>query len=398
MAATGQPPPQNQDAEDALLGGMILHGEPGVAEAARLVTTGDFYNPRNATVFDALVRAWRAGAKPTVDVALDGLRAASLHPDAAWLLDCVNFAGAVDTNAKLIVADRVRRQLLAMNHELREGAYSQAVDPYALIERVMGFLASVNAPSGKPSEDVHQLDDFLDAPESDEAEWVVPGLFRRDWRVMVVGGEGSGKSLLARQIVMTAAQGIHPLAFDAMPPIRTLLVDLENPRGALAGSCRKMRGYVNGRYERGQAWVWHRPGGFDLRSRALRAEFEANLALAKPDLVCIGPVYKSFTKAAGETDEQATAEVQSTLDDLRTRHSFALFMEHHAPQEHAGHRNMRPFGSSLWLRWPELGIGMVPENPDGDRTMELTRWRGDRMPNEWPKRLEQGTQWPWVGA
>src|SRR5690606_19978943 len=108
---------------------------------------------------------------------------------------------------------------------------------------------------------------------------------------------------------------------------------LENPDDAITGSCRKIRATIDqDDYEPGRAWIWHRPGGFDLRSRALRAEFEANLALVRPDLVCLGPLYKAYQRKANEQDEQASAEVQATLDDLRTRYGFALLLEHHAPQ------------------------------------------------------------------
>jgi replicative DNA helicase len=121
----------------------------------------------------------------------------------------------------------------------------------------------------------------------------------------------------------------------------------------------------------------------------------------QPDLVCLGPLYKAYQRKGTETDEQAVAELQATFDDLRTRYGFTLLLEHHAPQmDSGGHRHMRPYGTSLWLRWPDLGLGMErddPDNPD-NRAVTLRRWRGDRMTNSWPKRLEQGIQFPWVGA
>ena len=124
---------------------------------------------------------------------------------------------------------------------------------------------------------------------------------------------------------------------------------------------------------------------------------EANIATCRPDVVCLGPLYKAYSRKPNETDEDATREVQETLDDLRTRYGFALLLEHHAPQDTGGHRVMRPYGSSLWLRWPEIGIGMERMYPQTEqRDVELKRWRGDRMTNDWPKALLPGLQWPWV--
>lgn len=394
--------PYDAEVERAVVGAMLSLPTTYIPDAARLLRPGDFYDPTAATAFDVIVRLWRHGHEVDVTAVASRMREQGRDPGWQWFLDATKVASGVTANAETIIKHRARRQILAAVTEAREGALSTGIDPFALIDRIGAHLATINAPTGRPSDDLHRLDDWLDDPDSDESEWVIPGLFRRDWRVIVVGGEGSGKSLLARQMTMAAAQGIHPLTFDAMAPIRTLLVDLENPRGALAGSCRKMRGFVDpATYQRGESWVWHRPGGFDLRTRALRAEFEANVALARPDLVCIGPMYKAYSKDAREADEQAVVEVQTAIDDLRTRYGFAVFMEHHAPQaDSGGHRHMRPYGSSFWLRWPELGIGMVKADPqnEADRTTGLARWRGDRMANEWPKRLVQGTTWPWVGA
>ncbi len=146
------------------------------------------------------------------------------------------------------------------------------------------------------------------------------------------------------------------------------------------------------------AHLWTRPGGIDLRARKDRNEFVAVLNRTRPDLVCLGPVYKSYRVKAKETDEQVAAEVQAILDDLRTRFEFALFIEHHAPHGDSSSRNVRPFGSSLWLRWPEFGLALR-QNREMPKSLDVGRWRGDRVqPNGWPDRLDrQGHGFPWVG-
>lgn len=58
-------------------------------------------------------------------------------------------------------------------------------------------------------------------------------------------------------------------------------------------------------------------------------------------------------------------------------------------------REMRPYGSSLFLRWPEIGIGLKPDGEQGD--LWVGRWRGDRLENNWPDKLVRGQIWPWVG-
>ena len=210
--------------------------------------------------------------------------------------------------------------------------------------------------------------------------------------------EGVGKSELARQVVTCAAYGLHPFTVDPIPAVPALLVDLENPRelvrrrlGTLAETAHRAA-----KGDREPLTLWHRPGGIDLRRRSDRVAFEDVLRRRRPKLVAFGPVYKSYTRTGRESDEQVAAEVQAILDDLRTRYSFALILEHHAPGASGGVRDLRPFGSSLWLRWPEYGIKLTP---DRERPGSLTvgRWRGDRSEAAWPDRLDRSDLWPWCG-
>jgi replicative DNA helicase len=199
---------------------------------------------------------------------------------------------------------------------------------------------------------------------------------------------------------MAAAQGIHPLHFEPIEPQRTLIVDLENPDDSILGVCEPIRGQavarVRGDYDPDRAWLWHEPAGIDLRSRRGRSDLEAVVAHVRPSLVCLGPLYKAYRVTARESDELAASEVMAVFDDLRTRYSFALLLEHHAPKGSGKARELMPYGSSLWLRWPEIGLQLRPKTPDG-AVMQVGRWRGDRLENSWPVEIERSTGWPWRG-
>jgi replicative DNA helicase len=71
-------------------------------------------------------------------------------------------------------------------------------------------------------------------------------------------------------------------------------------------------------------------------------------------------------------------------------------METHAPHGGSFGRDLRPFGSSVWLRWPEFGIG-IHTDPDDDRNYLLKHWRGPRDVRPWPSVLCRGAgPWPWT--
>jgi replicative DNA helicase len=223
---------------------------------------------------------------------------------------------------------------------------------------------------------------------------------------VLVAAEGVGKSVLFRQIAIAAAQGIHPLSFDPMKevPPRTLIIDLENPEDAIVDVCKPIRDEALGRagadYDPDKAWLWWVPQGMDLRSRAGKAKLEAVIEHVRPEVVALGPLYKSYAVAANERDEQAALEVMRTFDDLRTRYKFALLLEHHAPKGSGGaSRELTPYGSSLWLRWSEIGLTMNPlgDDPEDLSLMRLGRFRGDRVEHAWPNRVRRSKPWPFQG-
>lgn len=101
----------------------------------------------------------------------------------------------------------------------------------------------------------------------------------------------------------------------------------------------------------------------------------------------LGPSYKL---AGGDpTSEEVARKVTAVLDQLRAAYGFALVLEAHSPHgQQGGTRPKRPYGASLWLRWPEFGLHL-------DAHGSLTHWRGARDERDWPLALKRGGEWPW---
>lgn len=147
-----------------------------------------------------------------------------------------------------------------------------------------------------------------------------------------------------------------------------------------------------------------RPGGIDIRKRQDRTLLHRVCEQVQPDLICIGPLYKIHRPDQREDDESAAVRCQQILDDLRVRFDCALILEHHAPKGNANSRQLVPFGSSAWLRWPEFGWKLIPHNvqhgkdhPEG-KSLRLGTFRGDRVPIDKPTRFDRGGPghpWPW---
>jgi replicative DNA helicase len=214
--------------------------------------------------------------------------------------------------------------------------------------------------------------------------------------MFVVGREciPTHNSELAAQVAVAAAAGIHPFTGQPIDPHRVLVVDLEN--GDYQMRCRYRRidavvSAIGGVWDHARLMVEIRDEGVDLRQGDDVAWLDRLLAAARPDLVCIGPLYKMHRDRM--EDEQAARLLAHTLDTLRVRHNCALLIEAHSghAEELGGRRKVRPRGSSLFLGWPNVGIGLRPHQDAVDmerpNLVEVKHWRGAREAREWPRVL-----------
>lgn len=258
-----------------------------------------------------------------------------------------------------------------------------------------------------PAEDARPLDlapdlwDFI-ACGDEPYDWLVPGLLERMDRLMLTGFEGLGKSMLTRQIAVCVAAGLHPFTFEEIPPARVLMIDCENTERQSRRKFRRLA-ETSVRYRRrvpsGGLRLIHRPDGLDLTRGDDPDWLIERVTAHQPDLLVIGPFYKLHESNANE--ELQTRKVTVVLDTIRAQAGCALVIEAHAGHgEQGSKRSPRPTGSSLLLRWPEFGFGLVPAGEPPSRFVDVKGWRGPRDERDWPQALAWGKpdQWPWVVA
>lgn len=246
------------------------------------------------------------------------------------------------------------------------------------------------------------LDEFCDQPLPAE-QWVIPDLLARGDRLVLTGYEGLGKSVLIRELAVCAAAGFDPFTRQDFPPVRVTFLDLENPARTMVRVLSSLRTAVGkyGRNTGARFMVRRHPKGLDVAKPADRAYLHMVCDTFRPDLLVIGPVYKMYVGGSGDREEDLARTVTSLLDELRERYDCAVILEHHSPHGAAGQRrDVRPFGSSLWRRWPEFGFGLVPSEGCrvDERWVDVVPWRGSREDRPWPKTLGSGgvSGIPWV--
>jgi replicative DNA helicase len=360
-------------------------------DALYQITAAEFYDQRLGSIFAAIEAAHARGA--VIDpVTISEASGEAVETLRAMIAD-TPIVVTVDAHAEVIRHLALCRRALSVAEQLREVAGDR---DYA---RLVEFVDKI---PGQFANQYQQIEPGIEAQELSvmqfEHRWLIDGLMERADRWMVTGGEGRGKSTWLRQFAIMSASGIHPFRRHRIKPLKVLIVDLENSESQVSRSLQGLLSRAGEEYRPGSCFVKCRPQGMDLASRADVRWLDGLLSFHKPDLLVFGSLYKAYRGADGRSkgSEESAEMVANALDELRVRHDCALLIEAHAPHgEGADRAGLRPAGSSLWLRWPEVGFGLkVGGNGDAD----VVQWRGirdrDRIA-EWPKVFARGRVWPW---
>lgn len=373
----------NQLAEEQLIGAMLIYG---VASIERHVGPEHFYDPSLQRIYVEASRLHDANEPETPEVigladGCDPYQLTNLLCDAAPESSIPKLAAAVVTASD-------RRKMATLGEQiLRQSAIVD--DPY----HMWSSLTERFTPGGGiEHEPAPMLADLMAREFEVESEWVVPSVLRPGWRMMLVAAEGLGKSTLLRQMAVAVGYGIHPFANDlAIKPRKTMIIDVENPPEIIQAEIRPM--VDAGEHNDAGTGGIHNialeslTAGVDLRDRRDRLRLEGFFDDHRPELLVIGPLYKMYRSRPGENDEQVAKEIQDILDDWRRKYGMAILIEHHAPHGSGGSlRQWRPAGSSLWLRWPELGLFLAVSDR-GRRYTDLSHWRYPRTSVELPSQL-----------
>ncbi|KAK1548461.1 hypothetical protein Q3G72_025016 [Acer saccharum] len=261
--------------------------------------------------------------------------------------------------AHVIHSDHVRRQATALLTSARSVLADRAVDPVStmsLHHRELGEL--LDETTDDEDEPGMLLGDIL-AMET-TYDWIVPDLLERKDRLIVTGPEGSGKSMLVRQLAVCAAAGLHPFTYQQHEPCSVLVIDVENTRQQWQRKTMwAAKAAQFGRRDPRQHLTVINHGRINLVDAAHEALVHRWVDRYKPDLLAIGPLYK-LTSGAITTDDDA-APLIAALDGLRDR-GLTLVMEAHTGHATGGggDREPRPRGSSALMGWPEFGFGIFP--------------------------------------
>jgi len=401
--------PYDITAEQAVLGSMMLSAA-AAQECLAALTADDFARPAHQLVF-AFIRAAVHASEPADSVAIlarvqeaGELSRIGGAPYLHTLIQSVPVAASGGYYARTVRDRAVRRRLLEAGRRITALATSAAEDAHGLTEQAVRETEAVRDAGQADDVTTPTITEFLAVSEDDTYDWVVPGLLERGDRFILTGIEGLGKSTLFRQIGVTVAAGLNPFSQAMIEPQRVLIVDCENGPAHTRRKIRPMvtQAEVTGRPVREtNLWIEIRPEGLDLARDKDVSWLLRRVATLSPDIVLIGPLYRLAPRALN--DDSDAAPIISALNMIRAR-GACVGLEAHAGHAmgQAGHRDLRPRGSSAFLGWPEFGYGIrfsdsvSTEEAKRRRLVDVVPWRGERDEREWPEHLKAGGTWPWT--
>jgi hypothetical protein len=420
---TERVPPHDLDAEQAILGAVLLSRDALNTAIPTGLDTAHFYRPAHGNMWEAIGDLHIKGEPVDVVTVCGRLRDWGLLENMGGVafvreLQAVTPAiSRVETYSRRVVDCAELRALIRLGGAIAQVGYDQTDADLAYDQAGVAWNdARANARRASRTTNTPLLTD-LTAKPWERPDWIWPGMLHRRDRFILGGPDKSGKSSVERQGVVLSGAGFHPFQSRGLGTgavaaplvdregrrrqIVSLVVDLEGSEEDWEAECRPMTDWLfaNNPHLHGTLPIsllaCGTTGPYDpIASRADEADLFARLEEVRPDLLLFGPLYK-LTQAS-EQWAVVAGKVQRLIDTIRARFNCAVIMETHL------NADKRVAGSVDWGRWADLVVTMTePKGQPMLRKLDKVADRKKRLYSWWPTSLEwnlQGGHLPFIAS
>lgn len=157
-------PPQNTDAEASLLGAILIDSD-AIVKIADDVSAGDFYDPKNLRIYQAISQLYEKHSPIDVLTLSDQLKASGFLEfvgGSAYLTELTNYvptAAHVEQYASIVAQKSMRRRLIKASQDIVTMGYDEKQNLRQLIEEAESRLFDVSQQHVK--QDVASLETIL---------------------------------------------------------------------------------------------------------------------------------------------------------------------------------------------------------------------------------------------
>lgn len=350
MASIAENPPQNKDAEQALLGALMITDKAWSVVTKSKLAASDFYSDRHGAIFATIQQLAGRGA-PCDEISVSD--ALNLRGDLekiggkdaiSLLVANVAAPGNAAHYASIVLTHAIQRQKGDVGQGLRNG-----LGPVEAIERLRKLARRSEGADGDRRFRVLDVASMV-ANRPPEIPWVIEGFAVEGTLTLLSGKEGEGKSLVSMALGIGVALGEDVAGFTCVQK-KVLIIDAENGEYEIHRRVKTL-----GLPSEGVGVV--EADDFHL-GRDLGA-LDALLEREEPGLVILDS-FRSLWPGGDENDSGAVAAVLDPLRNLLRRRGVAGILLHHVSRAGNDYRGTSAIGAAI-----ELGFRLArhPNDPE----------------------------------
>jgi len=347
-------PPQEREAEMAVLGAMLLSPE-AAATASKMLRGEDFADPAHRVLFRFLAEHREPDEGADLVTVAASLRAAGLLEDVGgrdYLIDLSELCptvGNVAAYCDIVRRAAIQREAIQGGLELARRAGQPKADVPELLKALDKRMRRVVHPAG-PEAEAHESRPVLTCLADVKAErlrWLWPGRIPLGKVSLVFGDPGLGKTFLALDAAARVSRGMPwpDVPGEPLAPGGVILLSAEDdvgdtirPRLDAAGAdLRRIVALQGVNYARGGKGYFNLTRDLPALEAAIRQTPDARLVILDP-----------VSAFLGVTDSHKNAEIRgllAPLADLAARHDVAVLTVTHMSKGIAGRALYRAMGS-----------------------------------------------------
>ena len=363
-------PPHSREAEQSVLGALLLDGHAAWPAVSGVVTEADFYAFEHRQIFSVAAGLLAAGDLADPITVLERLQAIGRADDCGGLPYLTSLSMSVPgtsgaKNYAQIVRERaIRRRLIAASDEIATAAFNPgAVNLPALLAGAEEKVRAVAAMTEQQAAEFPMLSmDDLDAMP--DQEWLVHNVIPANSVGVIFGGSGSYKSFLMLDLSLRLAYGMPWLGRETKQGSVLVIVGEGSP-----GTKKRVKAWRQAHGKLHEPAPLHvLPVAVDILADASRVADAAHAAKITPALVIVDTLSQTFT---GE--ENSANEVAAYLRELglmfRQVWQAAVCVIHHS-----GHQaTERPRGSSALRANVDWMFGVFRDQDEMLATVECAK-------------------------
>lgn len=239
-----QDAPHSVEAEQGVLGSMLVSPGEAIPEARRHTNKFHYYIPANRTVFEALCDMWDSGVRVDLITFTQFLRDRKKLEEVGGPAFVTELFTFVPTAANIlyyidIVREKfVQREMIALGSQMVRAAHGDQ-EGEGVIEMVESFGRKIErikyAAGGRNGSERFELKALLGFDAKKDPDCLVGNRYGvRGGQCLWAGGSGYGKSSLMMQIVMHLAVGSSIFGLRPVRPLKNLIIEAENDEGDMS--------------------------------------------------------------------------------------------------------------------------------------------------------------------